>query len=1097
MANNTDLKAAIAQVIKTNGNNEITGQILQNSLFSIINQLGGGATFVGIATPTTNPGTSDANVFYLASATGTYTNFDAITVAGEFTVLTNRSGSWAAIGTGVPTNAAIGSQWAIITAGDCNIDTVNHVFTAKGSQVIVQCNNKDYVQIRNADITVPIESSSFTGLIWLVFDRATSTFKFVRYTEAAQITKTMYFIAVGRYTSTGFSLSAMLSNIVKLNGEQLDGATLNTAIKNAMFLMGSKVSENQNPNADLSRWINSTNGVSRKAEQLTDLAGFNYLHGEFLQNAPATGDITFLDFFQILSRAWADSPTGGNTTDAFFQTGDVVTFEIVYRSNIPKGVLLCLNYSNRYPSVSLPSTGDKWVKTSLTMTIIEAADVSKSNMWIRLDNKSIGYTAGQYFDLKEVKYMNNRLPFSIAEKDDLTGSDTIKIDNYSINWINPKGNFAPAATANIPAADIFQMLTNAVYTNVQDENGLNWYRLGFTSGGENNNTGFLGKTVANLLALKSYVTSDINDNAGFHPGDKLYFKIRFKANKTGSIVLQYNNLATGGYLARATSDSITNNTEKDTTLYVEKKIKALPAGQTKVGLSLCFQVNAATTTADYIQFREVTISKTPFNATSIITSEFDDNFGTTPDVIKFREIIDGLQYAGNQSLQRPVTDINLLLTYGQSNGSGQQTAPPLSRDNFRGNLMLGDQEWVNNYGNTNPTTFNPLYALPAASFNMTTEECEQTKIDNQVLCESSGVGYANATKNVLDNFALGLFDRVFLAINSAIGGQSIELLSKNCPNNKGADYTKLLQAITSAKSVADTAGKTIGCNSVTWIQGEYNATQAAGQGWTAGTNATNDPAQYKAYLKQLITDLFADIKTVFEQSENPAFFLTQHGTSWLREFEMYIQMALLETANEDDRATMVCPLYQVTNRGHLDPNGQRWVGEYISKVYYRTILKGEKWKPLQPRKITKSGTNTLIIDFVVPCPPLMFNTWHARPITDYGFRLRLNGKTFVPISSVSITGSTQVTIVASSAINVGDIEIGYASYGYAYGNLCDSDEYKALTNYTELPSQLKPSFEPKDKSGNIIYNQPYPLNNYCVQFYYKIPQANNELIINV
>ena len=110
MANNTDLKAAIAQVIKTNGNNEITGQILQNSLFSIINQLGGGATFVGIATPTTNPRTSDANVFYLASATGTYTNFDAITVAGEFTVLTNRSGSWAAIGTGVPTNAAIGSQ---------------------------------------------------------------------------------------------------------------------------------------------------------------------------------------------------------------------------------------------------------------------------------------------------------------------------------------------------------------------------------------------------------------------------------------------------------------------------------------------------------------------------------------------------------------------------------------------------------------------------------------------------------------------------------------------------------------------------------------------------------------------------------------------------------------------------------------------------------------------------------------------------------------------------------------------------------------------------------------------------------------------------
>lgn len=77
MANWSDLKAAVAEVIKTNGNQEITGQILQNTLNSIVSNLGENATFVGIATPTTNPGTPDGPVFYFAFQPGTYSNFNA------------------------------------------------------------------------------------------------------------------------------------------------------------------------------------------------------------------------------------------------------------------------------------------------------------------------------------------------------------------------------------------------------------------------------------------------------------------------------------------------------------------------------------------------------------------------------------------------------------------------------------------------------------------------------------------------------------------------------------------------------------------------------------------------------------------------------------------------------------------------------------------------------------------------------------------------------------------------------------------------------------------------------------------------------------
>lgn len=75
MANYDNLKESVSDAIKTNGNNEITGALLQNTLLTIINTLGKNATFAGIAKLSTNPGTPDGNVFYLAADFGTYNNF--------------------------------------------------------------------------------------------------------------------------------------------------------------------------------------------------------------------------------------------------------------------------------------------------------------------------------------------------------------------------------------------------------------------------------------------------------------------------------------------------------------------------------------------------------------------------------------------------------------------------------------------------------------------------------------------------------------------------------------------------------------------------------------------------------------------------------------------------------------------------------------------------------------------------------------------------------------------------------------------------------------------------------------------------------------
>lgn len=93
MANYSEIKAAIAEVIKANGNEEITGNILQDVLLSMVSNLGTYYQFAGIATPGTNPGTPDQNVFYIAGA-GTYPNFGGYSIPKNNFGVLKWDGSW-------------------------------------------------------------------------------------------------------------------------------------------------------------------------------------------------------------------------------------------------------------------------------------------------------------------------------------------------------------------------------------------------------------------------------------------------------------------------------------------------------------------------------------------------------------------------------------------------------------------------------------------------------------------------------------------------------------------------------------------------------------------------------------------------------------------------------------------------------------------------------------------------------------------------------------------------------------------------------------------------------------------------------------------
>ena len=103
MANYSSLLAAVNAAITANGTGAITGPVLNTVLQQMIVSLGqGGYIFKGRAIPTTDPGSPDQNVFYIATTAGTYTNFGSIVVAaGECAILKGSGTSWSKEATGI------------------------------------------------------------------------------------------------------------------------------------------------------------------------------------------------------------------------------------------------------------------------------------------------------------------------------------------------------------------------------------------------------------------------------------------------------------------------------------------------------------------------------------------------------------------------------------------------------------------------------------------------------------------------------------------------------------------------------------------------------------------------------------------------------------------------------------------------------------------------------------------------------------------------------------------------------------------------------------------------------------------------------------
>lgn len=126
MSNYNNLKTTIDANIKQNGNQEITGPILNSVLNQMVNILGTGYQFAGVAVLDTDPGTPDAKVFYIANGKGKYEKFGGLEVTEDEVVVLYWDSAWHKVSTGIASQAKLSELEKVVGTYSASASSVNN-----------------------------------------------------------------------------------------------------------------------------------------------------------------------------------------------------------------------------------------------------------------------------------------------------------------------------------------------------------------------------------------------------------------------------------------------------------------------------------------------------------------------------------------------------------------------------------------------------------------------------------------------------------------------------------------------------------------------------------------------------------------------------------------------------------------------------------------------------------------------------------------------------------------------------------------------------------------------------------------------------------
>ena len=202
MSNYNNLKTSIDANIKQNGNQEITGPILNSVLNQMVNILGTGYQFAGVATldPATDPGTPDAKVFYIANGKGTYTNFGGLEVTEDEVVVLYYDTAWHKVATGIASQAKLSELEEELTIIGEGFDWKVGYVANNGQVAIDETNPNSYICLEPKIYT---EDKTYTipdGMI-LVVKKGSSPTSLSVVAEGGAPNFAMFIKNDGQYTS--------------------------------------------------------------------------------------------------------------------------------------------------------------------------------------------------------------------------------------------------------------------------------------------------------------------------------------------------------------------------------------------------------------------------------------------------------------------------------------------------------------------------------------------------------------------------------------------------------------------------------------------------------------------------------------------------------------------------------------------------------------------------------------------------------------------------------------------------------------------------------------------------------------------------------
>jgi hypothetical protein len=257
----------------------------------------------------------------------------------------------------------------------------------------------------------------------------------------------------------------------------------------------------------------------------------------------------------------------------------------------------------------------------------------------------------------------------------------------------------------------------------------------------------------------------------------------------------------------------------------------------------------------------------------------------------------------------------------------------------------------------------------------------------------------------------------YVTVHSVVGwaGRCLKDIDKQ---GTGRAYPASLNEARVWKQLAMAAGKSYGVGAVVLTHGECDASNVS----------------YASGLYQLWSDYNTDLKSLTGQARDIVMLASQQSASDSGATGSAVQL-WQASRQHPDQIMCVGPKYQYQygpDKLHLPAAGYVRLGEKYAEVFDLVVNQKRAWKPLQPRKVSRSGA-TISVDFDVPNPPLVWDhhlspshqQQHVQWAAGKGFEVTGQNGAALTIASVAIQGSS-VVITLSADPGATKVTVAYA-----------------------------------------------------------------------